>query len=911
MLKLYLENTLVELSEDFSCPITKTFEDLQNPTSIKNDFSKSIVIPHTQKNDSLFGHLYNPDRLTAAPTNNTLKGIYFDPYKKIDFRIEWNDSVVMVGYLKVLSVDSKGYNCTLNGELGKIFQEMQKLTFDPFKYTGEDKDKYWIDSSQYVNTKITKELVWDSWNSNGQTDLVLRKVDDPDYKVTDIIGFTPNNAFNSGFDYSSIDRTTSIITLQDRLKQIYGEDSFTQKFGVSISAVKDASPVELLQFRSYLQQPFIYTNKLFSIVKEKIEKITGYKITLDPVLQNDSRYTESVMLLDIPEDRVEYINKYENETIRTGKLFDATYGGQQGLTFVYDLVADQEHTNITTLNTTPIVSLSETPLLNIVTGKYSFPDGVDVLKFNAEFPIAISGYIEQDKVPVDDWEIDLRPFDLSGIGPCAIECDIDFLDDENNSTYTLKGFIIPKTMDDETIQRLKDSGIMDLTNNATRFNTFIFKNGYVGNSTNCLSNNTIIFSEQLLRREVLGDSFSMKITIRAVGMFSTPFVRVGSSSLTGLNALTNFSIYNSVCKWAQPTGTTKPVIEYTTTRAQTFDVVKNYWNSGVHFDLSLLFDNTKNPFTVLLEYFKALNVYIKTDFVKKSIDIIPKSKYFANYKTVQWGDKINKAQEYTIAPIAFSTKNTLFDTTTTSEFTEKYKQLTSYSYGAKNIETRYNFNTTTSIIANLPTIILYSPTISNLHNIIFAGSDSSYYYITRKLTIGNFSSGNKYKSQFGKFAFIKKENFASNDGSYSITDSTNAQFAVNTFCHIDINTNSQERKPINTYLSLSHKTTDGKSIYFAAPLENYTTDATLYNARYLYNSNWKSYIEERYNSNNKLVTCYLDLTPTDFINFEFNKFLLIENQLYMVNKIYDYDINSNEPTKVDLITIQNIDGYTK
>ena len=45
-------------------------------------------------------------------------------------------------------------------------------------------------------------------------------------------------------------------------------------------------------------------------------------------------------------------------------------------------------------------------------------------------------------------------------------------------------------------------------------------------------------------------------------------------------------------------------------------------------------------------------------------------------------------------------------------------------------------------------------------------------------------------------------------------------------------------------------------------------------------------------------------------NFSYGNFIKIDNQIYFVNKIYDYDITSAEPTKVDLITIQDISGYT-
>ena len=54
---------------------------------------------------------------------------------------------------------------------------------------------------------------------------------------------------------------------------------------------------------------------------------------------------------------------------------------------------------------------------------------------------------------------------------------------------------------------------------------------------------------------------------------------------------------------------------------------------------------------------------------------------------------------------------------------------------------------------------------------------------------------------------------------------------------------------------------------------------------------------------------FLRLTPYD-INFKYNNFVKIENQLYMVNKIYDYNIDENTSTKVDLITIQDLKGYT-
>lgn len=77
----------------------------------------------------------------------------------------------------------------------------------------------------------------------------------------------------------------------------------------------------------------------------------------------------------------------------------------------------------------------------------------------------------------------------------------------------------------------------------------------------------------------------------------------------------------------------------------------------------------------------------------------------------------------------------------------------------------------------------------------------------------------------------------------------------------------------------------------------------------IYTLFWQRYIEERYDRNNKVVTCYVNITPEEYQNFEFNKFVNIDNQLYFVNRIFDFNLTSNEPTKVELITIQDPSAY--
>ena len=103
---------------------------------------------------------------------------------------------------------------------------------------------------------------------------------------------------------------------------------------------------------------------------------------------------------------------------------------------------------------------------------------------------------------------------------------------------------------------------------------------------------------------------------------------------------------------------------------------------------------------------------------------------------------------------------------------------------------------------------------------------------------------------------------------------------------------------------------DNNMITFAIPKECYVSNTSYSNKKSIYDNFWEKYLNERYNVQNKLITCYVTLKPTEFNQFKWNQFVKIGNQLCIVNKIYDYDVTSNSPTKVDLITIQNIDGYT-
>lgn len=95
------------------------------------------------------------------------------------------------------------------------------------------------------------------------------------------------------------------------------------------------------------------------------------------------------------------------------------------------------------------------------------------------------------------------------------------------------------------------------------------------------------------------------------------------------------------------------------------------------------------------------------------------------------------------------------------------------------------------------------------------------------------------------------------------------------------------------------------------PKEVYTVNKKEYvNASGLYEKHWKRWLDEIHSRDCKKVTCYVNLTLTDWMAFQFNNFVRIDKQLYFVNKISDFDASGNGPsTQVELLRVSNLANW--
>ena len=892
MIRLFLNNIEVELNSSVQFAINKQFEDITSPADIKNDWSKTVQIPFTQSNNKLFGELFNVDRLIVEG-DSKLMGIYFDPYKKVDFRLQWGDAIIMQGYAKnidvVKSANGEGhYNITLNGELGKVFQEMKKITFDK---TTEDTN-YLIDGSKYVSETIDKDLVYKLWTTEPDLeDLTLYETSDTNYKVEDVLGFSPNNSFNEDFDYKTyqINSTSSELfkeELDSKAKSIGGASAtYESVVGISSETVvgNGLLPRAIGEFRSYLQLPYIYFNKLFTILLEKTKQITGYNYELDSSWFNSSNpyWGRLVYMLK------QFNNKEETESFEdtTGVIELQNCNLRSGTTDVP--VRTYPYTYSPSTLDRQWVEFSGLRYIDELKSKFESGD-IDKIIINEEIPIDI--IITNPKNKNGEEVGSSSDFLVMGKGANIVV--IFAVYDENDNLVSSHTTAICGTQ--YTANNLGNPEMVFKIDKIPNVGGRVWKTTAKGK---------MVF---LIDRNTVGSTFTIKISAQYVvvptdGEMLSQYIEP-VYFLNSIDSRWNNIVVGSNVKTTIPYGSK---ITYTTS-----DIIKR---SGGNFTLNDLWDNEFNLFNEVLDYCKMFRIGVFCDDINKKLIFKPLSKYFSEYSILDWTDKLDMSKEYHIQPITFEDKYLLFnyngiDTQLNKDYAEKY----GVKYGEYKLVTEYEFNNETKklydgIYNSIPSteaVLSWGKIYDELAIV---------YIIPAEILPNNLDKDKKCMDIFGSFFIYNGlADWDTNSGlrSVKITDDTSLQIINNLYFYTQDAEGNKNKISVPTYPLLDIKANDNNICVFTTPTENYTYRKDNYNnTKGIYKNFWENYLNERYNKQNKIVTCYLRLSPYDIANFQYNNFVNIENQLYMVNKIYDYQIDENISTKVDLITIQDVSGY--
>ena len=841
--RLFIEDVEVELNQQVQFLLNQQFTDISDPATIFNDWSKTVDIPFTSNNNELFGHLYSEDRLISVSNNpnDPLTGIYFDPNKKLRFRLEWNGVLLMSGYAKTNSVTktltSGSYNITLNGELGRVFQELDKITMDLTKL-GTDESQYVLDTREKVNFLLNKETIYQAWNNEGQKHV---SIDDPNIEWTDIVGFTPSNAFEENFNSKSIlvvneDLNFEIKNISETLPEVIQN---IQRDSIIRNGL---SPLTMKQFRSYNQLPFVWINKLFGMFTKKVETLTGYEFELDNSwfsIDNPYWYDTVLMLNNIKENR------------------------------------KSEECALCEMRTMPVVPGSgDTGLFNLPITVPSDP-----------YYIGNRGFIIRDNQVHfivenndQDWRLKNCQFNLALV-PVGIVPVPDGTTIYNKSIYYADVKILDELDDPvKTVRYAFISEDHDFTN--------IPQADFIITVSGSLNNN-ITLPFNILLNDIMNGEYHLAIDLH----WDMVDYKLSNETNPNINisVVTQITFYN-----------------YTVMSNSYFNINK-YW------------DNSVSPWKIILNYLKINRIFIEVDDISKKIKLTPYYKYFYVWDQIltqskDWTNKLDIKKDIIIKPNRPNEKYLLFDYDDTElGLLSKYKQQYGVSYGGIRVNTNNNFNNNSKrFIEGLRPISIYSPMFVEYFRGLL---NNEVKYVTPPIYLTmNTNDENKSVNIFGSMLFAQGpdtfRDIYNQTDTYYITDDDTTELYNDTYVYHAQLTN--DALGTTKYTKLSPYIGD-KNLWFNIPEEIYYYErtTTITATKSLYEEFWKDYISELYDPQNKQVTAYLRLTPKDYMDLKTNKFIQIKNQLYLVNKVCDYDMTNTESTKCELITIQNINNYGK
>ena len=666
--QLFIENFEIELNDNVQFLLNKEFEHLSNPTDIINDWSKTVQIPFTEKNNKIFGYIYNPNRVIVSDgtdTGYTKMGIYFDPTKKLDFRLVYDSFVLMEGYAKMIDIkmtDYTGtYNITLNGQLGKIFQELKKITFDT---TTED-TKYLIHGEDYVDEYIDRNLVYNSWTSQGQTNANLMKKDNPNYNINDILGWAPNNSFSEGFDYKSQQVSSDTVK---QFSSILG-DSFKADTGIDADSVipNGLLPREIGEYRSYLQLPFIYWNKLFQMFQAKAEEITGYKFDLDGTFftpSNPDWYNLVYMLKSFNTKKSEGATNYYNPHI-----YDINWIGNTNT----DVYESQVMIPTTTETFSLVEDFDTYPSKFVITNK-------DEVYINYSLGLELHDNGSSD------------PYSLRLHKDNYVNIKVDLIDSNDNIVKTESYAICDYECSyiDEIKNDYKKDNIL-IYNELTRTGEYPHRLRYI------TINPTFI----CMLKSYKGLEYKFRIysnwkynTYRFMTKYTSSDSYVGSNSNTVLK-YSNNSLISAQLSLER--------------RSNSYFILNDLWNKDF------------NLFSEILKYCKMYRIYVYTDDYAKKIYFKQYDKYFEDYSIEDWTNKLDRSKEIIIRPITFENKYVLFNyEDSTTKLGIEYRDKYGFDYGEYRLTTDYYFNIdTTELFKNtkLKTSIMATDNIFSWTNL--------------------------------------------------------------------------------------------------------------------------------------------------------------------------------------------------
>lgn len=885
-IKLYFENYLVDNTDNISIPLTKTFDNIQDPMKYYSEYSRSVDIPFSVNNNKLFNHIFNVDSVQYSNPRQPNIGHNFDPKRKIPFRIEYNGDIILEGYAKLNSItyaNGGKYNITLFGKFGEIMQELHKLTF-----INSESDKYYIDYPTYgKQTRINADFVkraMEKYPSSTFSDNTF---------LSDIITFISNEGVYENFDTKKNARYEILNNGIVQYKDIVDTSSFLQETYTYISR-NNINPESIVgnamlpatwgEYRSYYQIPCMWVKRLWEMFTAAAKKLTSYSFDLDPDFFNDNNplYFKQVLALK------PFNTKKESKYTSTFEIIDDCFGSKwlngSGTKKIKSKIV-----RVSTISDEYAAGYDDIP--NGVTSNALFlkskPNSYDTftINFSQKYKIEIP-YVDnvQKLYILDPLFIDVKLKTKAGtiINTCKYalqRCKFEGLEDyDKNDIYTRGRFVIYQDTNQEFNSYEKKASLFFTLNYSYRTNQV---------TQGCYLEIDMYWSNQLF------------------------YFAYDPQLLTNDNGVPYIVTKDHILKSNEDVYVT-PLDNLFDGETNKLSVVisQKEKRSGDYFSIPDLWNNNVNPLEYLLEYSKIYGLVWNIDEKNKTIVVRQQQNDYKEGLTRgirDYTDKVDN-REKVLKPAQFDCKYVRFNYTDnkTAEGTE-YKNTYRANYGELILNNGNEFNSSEKKLFSglIPAPITGKKQIFKIKTP--NNKDSMMYPDTQTYTsIITADKSNKTVDLFGSLFFVGEKTTP-----ILLTDDTPPEYLNNTYCYnrysYDV-ISKQANAKIASAISYVKKTNNKITNLFNIP--NITYGENFTGVKSIYELFWKDYFDERYSYKNKVVEVKMKLSINDYNSIRRGTFIKIDNQLYVFNKISDFDIQGDGLTKCELLTVNNLDAYT-
>lgn len=913
-LHLFIGKNEVEFSTPPEILYTYQETDTTNPTVIKNSFSKTITIEGTPANNQLFGQFWNVQRLQDTSTEGS--GIYFNASRKVPFQLYLDSELYESGYVKLDNVTTNGtkiiYNITLYGGLGDFFYALN--TTD----NGDKKKLSDLDFDTDIEFTANIDTVKEAWdNLDGDID-----------KWNTINFMTAYNGIPEDFDADKVLINTNGTTLT-KTKTEDGKTYRTTNGFVLGELPSEMTEWEIRDLRSYLQRPVI---RMKEIIKAccKQENNGGYEVILD-------------------EDFFNKNNPYWEKTWLTLPIIsNLKYSVEEQIL---------QSSNLISLSTEGSDTKPEVPLMFDM-GNFSQqkPSSIQV-----KGKVKIEGYNNYQHTSWVHYTGKNSNNLWWGKSACygSLFCQLIALNGDTvvgaSQAYNLSS---PVRHDGDL--RYGDNSRYEA---GYQFTPYMGKPIYT--MLGQRKNNYWCWDEKDVPYELTFNITNCNSSITELRMVYFWGSSKDKRKRFGVNTLITSPYHNGMGAGDTQETITKSKISFEVTYSNVKGVLgDDLGRTGTEVNKETLLNTESTPCEYLLSYCKMFGLHFRKDLDSNKIYIETRKTFYDRGEVVDLTEYIDKGSEIELTPLAFETKwYQYLQESEESGFYKSYLSSKGIEYGSKLLNTGYEFiadkknimegNVIKSAIEGLEKSKYYTA-YNNDNNVrSWFGMGLKYYLYNGKdkteLLASTASAGDlygindgdgmKYYDLIPKLQFHKdndgldgnnvlvfysgKKNVVSrsNPLSYYLSDDSTYQNALNDGTPCWLFTNSEEvngkriaykltELPVfERYLTSKDSNDVLRSLDFGTPQELYIPNYKLTDDVNIYSNFWKSYVEDLYDVNTRILKCRVKLDGKP--NPEWlRRFYWFDNVIWRLNKIIDWNISSDNTTLCEFIKVEDINNYT-